>query len=61
MSRFIAQRVAESLLVLVIMSFVIYGLIGLMPGDPIDVMVSSDPDLTHTGSISRSWCATGAG
>jgi peptide/nickel transport system permease protein len=46
MSRFIAQRFAESLLVLVIMSFVIYGLIGLMPGDPIDVMVSSDPDLT---------------
>jgi peptide/nickel transport system permease protein len=46
MSRFIAQRFAESLLVLAIMSFVIYGLIGLMPGDPIDLMVSSDPDLT---------------
>lgn len=28
------------------MSFVIYGLIGLMPGDPIDLMISADPDLT---------------
>jgi len=28
------------------MSFIIYSLIGLMPGDPIDIMVQSDPDLT---------------
>jgi peptide/nickel transport system permease protein len=28
------------------MSFVIYGLIGLMPGDPIDLMMSADPHLT---------------
>ncbi len=28
------------------MSFVIYGLIGLMPGDPIDLMVSANPNLT---------------
>ena len=46
MTRFIAQRLAESLFVLALMSFVIYGLIGLMPGDPIDIMVSADPDLT---------------
>ena len=46
MSRYIVQRLAESCLVLFVMSFVIYGLIGLMPGDPIDIMVSSDPDLT---------------
>jgi peptide/nickel transport system permease protein len=32
--------------VLAFMSFVIYGLIGLMPGDPIDVMIASDPHLT---------------
>src|SRR5580700_10898424 len=31
---------------LVLMSFVIYGLIGLMPGDPIDLMMSADPHLT---------------
>ncbi len=28
------------------MSFLVYSLIGLMPGDPIDVMVQSNPDLT---------------
>ncbi|MFQ6016931.1 MAG: ABC transporter permease [Kiloniellaceae bacterium] len=46
MLSYIAQRLAESALVLLIMSFVIYGLIGLMPGDPIDIMVSGNPDLT---------------
>ena len=28
------------------MSFLIYGIMALMPGDPIDVMVQSDPNLT---------------
>jgi len=46
MTRYIAQRLIESLVVLFIMSFVIYGLIGLMPGDPIDLMVSGNPNLT---------------
>ena len=46
MSRFIIQRLGESLLVIAIMSFVIYALIGLMPGDPIDLMINSDPRLT---------------
>ncbi len=46
MLRYIAQRLTESAVVLLIMSFVIYGLIGLMPGDPIDIMVSADPNLT---------------
>jgi peptide/nickel transport system permease protein len=32
--------------VLLVMSFVIYGLIGLMPGDPIDLMLTADPNLT---------------
>ena len=31
---------------MLVMSFAIYGLIGLMPGDPIDIMLSADPDLT---------------
>ncbi len=42
----ILRRLAESLLVLLVMSFVIYGLIGLMPGDPIDLMIQADPNLT---------------
>ena len=46
MLRYILQRLTESAVVLLIMSFVIYGLIGLMPGDPIDIMISADPNLT---------------
>ena len=46
MLRYIVQRLAESAVVLAVMSFVVYGLIGLMPGDPIDIMVSNDPNLT---------------
>jgi peptide/nickel transport system permease protein len=46
MTRFILRRLAETLLVLLAMSVVIYGLIGLMPGDPIDLMITSNPKLT---------------
>ncbi|SDG28760.1 peptide/nickel transport system permease protein [Limimonas halophila] len=46
MTAYIVQRVTESLIVLFVMSFVIYGLMGLMPGDPIDLMIQADPDLT---------------
>lgn len=46
MVRFILHRVFQSVLVLLVMSFVIYGLMGLMPGDPIDLMITSDPKIT---------------
>lgn len=46
MRRFLLIRGLQSLLVLAIMSFVIYALIGLMPGDPIDLMISADPRMT---------------
>ena len=46
MTRFIVQRLVESAVVLALMSFLIYFVIGLMPGDPIDLMVSANPDLT---------------
>ncbi len=46
MMRFTATRAIESLVVLAIMSFVVYGLIGLMPGDPIDIMLAGDPNMT---------------
>jgi peptide/nickel transport system permease protein len=46
MTRFILLRLVQMAAVLAVMSFVIYGLIGLMPGDPIDVMIASDPHLT---------------
>jgi peptide/nickel transport system permease protein len=46
MTRFILARCAQAALVLLAMSFVIYNLIGLMPGDPIDIMMSSNPGAT---------------
>jgi peptide/nickel transport system permease protein len=44
--RYFAHRSFEAALVLLLMSFVIYLLLGLMPGDPIDIMASGDPDVT---------------
>jgi peptide/nickel transport system permease protein len=44
--RFTAIRLVEIAGMLVLMSFVIYALIGLMPGDPIDLMLGADPHLT---------------
>ena len=47
MGRFILKpRCCRPLLVLLVMSFVIYNLIGLMPGDPIDIMIASNPGAT---------------
>src|SRR5271169_4892062 len=46
MTQHILRRLIEALLVVAAMSFVIYGLIGLMPGDPVDLMLGSDPHLT---------------
>lgn len=46
MARFLLRRTGQALLVLLVMSFVIYGLIGLMPGDPIDLMMAGNPGMT---------------
>ena len=46
MIRYITQRLIESIVVLFVMSFVIYALIGLMPGDPVDLMITADPRAT---------------
>ncbi len=46
MLHFLFHRLWQSALVLVVMSFVIYALIGLMPGDPIDLMITADPKVT---------------
>jgi peptide/nickel transport system permease protein len=46
MTRFLVQRLLHAAVLLAAMSFVVYGLIGLMPGDPIDVMIASNPELT---------------
>jgi peptide/nickel transport system permease protein len=46
MASFLLQRLWQSALVLAVMSFVIYSLIGLMPGDPVDLMITADPKIT---------------
>jgi peptide/nickel transport system permease protein len=44
--RYLVVRLSQSLALLAAMSFVVYGLIGLMPGDPVDLMIAADPRLT---------------
>lgn len=46
MKRFLLDRGLQSAAVLLLMSFVVYALIGLMPGDPVDLMISADPKMT---------------
>ena len=46
MQAYIVRRLLQGIGVLLVMSFVIYGLLGLMPGDPIDLMIQADPNLT---------------
>lgn len=44
--RILSERLLQSLGVLLVVSFVVYGLMGLMPGDPIDLMITADPNVT---------------
>jgi peptide/nickel transport system permease protein len=46
MIRYTAIRLVEIAAIVVLMSFVIYALIGLMPGDPIDLMRQVDPRMS---------------
>ena len=46
MTRYLLGRLVQSIVVLAVMSFVVYALIGLMPGDPIDLMIGSNPRIT---------------
>src|ERR1700749_441387 len=46
MTRYLASRAVQTVVPLALMSFVVYLLIGLMPGDPIDMMISGDPKMT---------------
>lgn len=44
-ARLVLARAVQGVLVLLLMSYAVYALIGLMPGDPVDLMVSADPTL----------------
>ncbi|HTR84027.1 MAG TPA: ABC transporter permease [Reyranella sp.] len=46
MTRYLASRTVQIALTLAIMSLVVYLLIGLMPGDPIEMMISGNPRMT---------------
>ncbi len=46
MTRFVLSRCGKAAIVLLVLSFVFYSLIGLMPGDPLDVMISANPGAT---------------
>jgi peptide/nickel transport system permease protein len=46
LTAYLGRRLLEVATVTLLVSLAVYGLIGLMPGDPIDLMVSADPGLT---------------
>ena len=46
MASFLFNRLWHSALVLAVVSFAVYSLIGLMPGDPVDLMITADPKIT---------------
>jgi len=45
MTRYLFGRLSEILAVLLVMSFLVYLMIGLMPGDPIDLLFTGNPDV----------------
>jgi peptide/nickel transport system permease protein len=46
MLNFLTRRVIGALAVLLLMSAIVFGLIGLMPGDPVDLLISADPTIS---------------
>ncbi|MBK8908617.1 MAG: ABC transporter permease [Rhodospirillales bacterium] len=52
MVRYLVLRLLQSGLILIVMSFAVYALIGLMPGDPVDLMISADPRVTSEDAAS---------
>jgi len=51
MTRFVSIRLLQMIVVIAVMSFIVYALIGLMPGDPIDLMISSNPRLSPADAV----------
>lgn len=52
MTSFIIRRVLQTLAVIAVLSFVCFYLMSLMPGDPVDMMVASNPKIT-TEDVAR--------
>ncbi len=52
MSTFIIRRLLQTLVVTLILSYFVFYLMTLMPGDPVDIMISANPKIT-TEDIAR--------
>lgn len=52
MTTFITRRILQTLAVIVVLSYVCFYLMSLMPGDPVDMMVASNPKMT-TEDVAR--------
>ena len=48
---FLLHRLLQMLVTLLVMSFFVYVLIGLMPGDPVDLMLAGNPHITPEDAI----------
>jgi peptide/nickel transport system permease protein len=46
MGSFIARRLIQTVVVIAVLSFFCFYLMTLMPGDPVDMMISSNPNMT---------------
>lgn len=46
MITFILRRLLQTILVIIILSYVCFGLMNLMPGDPVELMISANPKIT---------------
>lgn len=51
MIRLLAARLVQVAITLAVLSFAMFLLIGLMPGDPIDVAIASDPRLSAADAV----------
>ncbi len=46
MTAFVVRRLAQTLVVILLLSYFSYYLMTLMPGDPVDLMITANPDIT---------------
>ncbi len=51
MINFILRRIVQTLVVIVILSYVCFGLMTLMPGDPVEMMISANPKITQADVV----------
>jgi peptide/nickel transport system permease protein len=52
MINFILRRIVQTVIVIIILSYVCFGLMNLMPGNPVEMMISSNPKIT-TADVAR--------